>query len=302
MAGGVKQRIEAVRERWPLIDHVVSTTEHYGRIDGTLLSGGVTYFGFLSFFPLLALAFSIVGFVSGAYPDARDSLVTAIEQLFPGIVSENGAGDTISLHQIESAKVAAGLIGFAGVLYTGLGWVSGLRNALETAFEVPRARQPNFVVGKAVDIAALFGIGLILLLSVSIAGVVESAAGDILDAVGLGSAGIGTPLIWAVSTVLGVLASTLLFFVIYRLLGNPGIAAKAVAQGAVFAATGFEVLKIIVVNVLGGIGGTTFAPLAVAVTLVVWINYFSRLTVYGACWAMTSQAAGRADVREARAT
>jgi membrane protein len=296
MAGGVKRRIEAMRDRWPLFDHVMATVEHYGRVDGTLLAGAVTYFGFLSFFPLLAIAFSVVGFVSGAYPDARDSLITAIEQLFPSVVSANGADNTISLNQIEDVKAVAGLIGFATVIYTGLGWLSGLRNALESAFDVPRQKQPNFVIGKAIDIGTLIVIGVILILSVSIAGVVEAAADEILDAIGLGGSSLGSPLIWSLSTVLGVVTSTLMFFVIYRLLGNPDIATTAVVQGALFAAIGFEALKVIVVNVLGGVGGTSFAPLAVAVTLVVWINYFSRLTVYGASWAMTSRAAlGRAE-------
>jgi membrane protein len=296
MFGGVKRRIAALRERSPLFDHVVSTIEHYNRVDGTLLAGGVTYFGFLSFFPLLAVAFSVVGFVSGAYPDARDSLITAIQQLFPGIVSTNGAGHTISLRDIENAKAVAGVIGAITLVYTGLGWISGLRNALETAFDVPRQRQPNLAKGIAIDIGALMLIGLILVVSVSIAGFVEGAAGSILDAIGLRGSGVGRPLLWTVGTILGVLANTLMFFVIYRLLGRPDIPARAVWRGAVFAAIGFEALKIIVVNVLGGVSGTTFAPLAVAVTLVIWINYFSRLTVYGASWAMTSAAAlGRAD-------
>lgn len=294
MAGGVKARIEALRERWPLLDHAMATNEHYTRVEGSLLAGAVTYFGFLSFFPLLALGFAVVGYISGAYPDARDHLVTAVEQIFPNIVSRTGAGNTISLNDIENAKAAAGIIGFAGVLYAGLNWVSGLRNALETAFRVPRREQPNFVVGKLIDIGALILIGLILILSVGIAGVVKGAADDILGAVGLAGSAIGTPLIWTVGVVLGVAASTLLFFVMYRVLGRPDIATRAIWQGALFAAVGFEALKVIVVNVLGKVGGTSVASLAIAVTLVVWINYFSRVTVYGAAWSMTSRAALRA--------
>jgi membrane protein len=297
MAGGVKARIEALRERWPLLDHAMAMNEHYTRVEGSLLAGAVTYFGFLSFFPLLALGFAVVGYISGAYPDARDHLVTAVEQIFPNIVSRNGAGNTISLNDIENAKAAAGVIGFAGVLYAGLNWVSGLRNALETAFRVPRREQPNFVVGKLIDVGALILIGMILILSVGIAGIVKGAADDILAAVGLADSAIGTPLIWTVGVVLGIAASTLLFFVMYKVLGRPDIATRAIWQGAFFAAVGFEALKVIVVNVLGKVGGTSVASLAIAVTLVVWINYFSRVTVYGAAWSMTSRSALRAAER-----
>jgi membrane protein len=293
MAGGVKARIEALRERWPLLDHVLAMNEHYTKVEGSLLAGAVTYFGFLSFFPLLALGFAIVGYISGTYPDARDHLVTAVEQIFPNIVSRDGAGNTISIHDIENAKAAAGLIGFAGVLYSGLNWVSGLRNALETAFQVPRKEQPKLLVGKLIDIGALVLLGLILILSVGIAGVVEAAADKILDAVGLAESAIGTPLIWTISAVLGIAASTLLFFVMYKVLGRPEISTNALWRGAFFAAVGFEALKVVVVNILGRVGGTSVASLAIAVTLVIWINYFSRITVYGAAWAMTSPAALR---------
>jgi membrane protein len=291
MAGAVKARVDALRERSPFIDHVMAMLEHYAKVEGSLLAGAVTYFGFLSFFPLLALGFAVVGYISGTYPDARDHLVTAIEQIFPNIVSEDGAGNTISLSDIESAKTAAGIIGLVTLLYAGLGWVSGLRNALETAFQVPRREQPNYVIGKAIDIGALVLIGLILILSVGIAGVVEAAADNLLDDVGLGDSAAGRPLIWTIGVLLGIAASTLLFFIMYRILGRPDIAPKALWEGALLAAVAFELLKIIVVNILGHVGGTSVASLAIAVTLVVWINYFSRITVYGAAWAMTSRAA-----------
>src|SRR5215204_5383251 len=150
--GRLAARIAALRERFPALDRVLRVQEHYSHIEGGVLASSATYFGFLSFFPLLALAFAVVGYVSVAFPDARDHLITAIEELFPGIVSESGEQGTISLTQIENAKATVGLIGFVGVLYSGLGWVSGLRTALTDAFAVPRERARNFVVGKAVDV------------------------------------------------------------------------------------------------------------------------------------------------------
>ena len=52
-------RCERARERWPLLDHGVRTQQHYGRVNGSGLAGSVTYFAFLSFFPILALAFFV---------------------------------------------------------------------------------------------------------------------------------------------------------------------------------------------------------------------------------------------------
>jgi membrane protein len=300
----IQARVQALRKRYRFVDHLITMNEHYGNVQGNVLAGAVTYFGFLSFFPILALAFAVVGYVSIAYPGARDSLVTAIEQVFPGIVSSKGGPGKISLSDIENSKQAAGIIGFLGVLYSGLGWLSGLRTALQDTFRVPRYRQGNFIVGKLTDLMTLAAVGAVMIVSVGIAGAVKGWADTILAWVRLDDSPVGSPLIWAVGILLGLAASTLLFFVLYRLLGKPTLPARPLLQGAFLGAFGFELLKLLVVNVLGSVGGSALAPLAIAITLVVWINYFSRLVLYGASWAMTSRrsdaaAAGPLDRSEA---
>lgn len=283
-----KARLEDLRARHPLLDHLVATVEHYVEVQGSLLAGAVTYYGFLSFFPVLALGFALVGYVAIAYPDARDSLVTAIEQLLPGIVTPEGGPGTISLSQIEDAKATAGILGFLGVLYSGLGWLYGLRTALQDTFKIPRYRQGSFLVGKLTDLMALGVLGVVLIVSVGISGAVKGLAGITLEWLGLASSPVGRPLIWTVGSLLALAASTLLFLVMYKLLGKPMLPMQALVQGALIAALGFELLKLLVVNVLGGVGGTAFAPLAIAITLVIWISYFSRLVILGASWAITS--------------
>ena len=289
MVAKAKQRFARARERHRFLDHVVLMVQHYGKVEGNVLAGAVTYFGFLSFFPILALAFAVIGYVSVAVPDARDSLTTAIEQLFPGIVSRSGKPGTISLKQIEDAKAAVGIIGFVGVLYSGLGWLSGLRTALTDAFQIPRDKKQNFILGKATDLVVLAILGVVLVLSVGISGVVKGLADNIINALGLEGVAIGTPLIWVIGIALSLAASTLLLYVMFRLLAHPDLPSRPLWEGGLLGATGFELLKLLVLYVLGGVGGSAFAPLAIAITLVVWINYFSRLVLYGASWAMTSR-------------
>jgi membrane protein len=268
----------------------MDTLSHYGNVQGNVLAGAVTYFGFLSFFPILALAFAVVGYVARWFPNAEDSLVTAIQQVFPGIVTVHGDHNTISMEQIKSASNIAGLIGFVGALYSGLGWVSGLRAALQGAFQIPPSRKYNFIKGKGIDLVVLVVLGLVLILSVGVSGTVKGLTDKLIGWFSLSGSWVGTPLVWLIGIVVGLLASTLLFFVMYRLLGDPEIDRGSIIHGALLAAIGFEVLKLLVVNVLGAVGGSSFAPLAIALTLVVWINYFSRLVMYGASWAMTEDA------------
>jgi len=284
----VRARLARTRARYPWFDHVMRMNEHYGNVQGNILAGAVTYFGFLSFFPVLALSFAVIGYVSLAHHGARDSLATAIEQIFPGIVSQTDQEGKISLEQIESAKAAAGVIGFVGVLYSGLGWLSGLRTALLAAFVVPDYNKPSLVKGKAVDLLVLAILGAVLVVSVGVSGVAKGLTDRIVGFLGLSGSWVGAPLVWAVGIALGLAASTLLFYVMFRVLAAPTLPSKALWQGAFLGAMGFEGLKLLVVNVLGGVGGSAFAPLAIAITLVVWINYFSRLVIYGAAWAFTA--------------
>ena len=114
-------RLNAVRRRFPLVDHVFRMVGHYGNVNGGAYAGAVTYFGFLSFFPILALAFFAVGVVAHVYPDARHQLTTAIGHVLPGIVG-NGKGE-IPLSTFEHNASAVGVFGVLGLLYSGLGWL-----------------------------------------------------------------------------------------------------------------------------------------------------------------------------------
>src|SRR6478735_7235579 len=120
--GKTKAAFAAARRRSRFLDHLLNTLKHYSNVQGNVLAGAVTYFGFLSFFPLLALAFAVVGYIATGFPNAEENLVTAIQQIFPGIVTVDGANNTISMQQIKGAKAAAGIIGFVILLYSGLGW------------------------------------------------------------------------------------------------------------------------------------------------------------------------------------
>lgn len=57
-----------------MFDHLVRMVEHFGSVKGNLQAGAVTYFAFLSFFPILALAFFVIGYVAKVYPEAQGNL------------------------------------------------------------------------------------------------------------------------------------------------------------------------------------------------------------------------------------
>jgi membrane protein len=287
----VTTTFDRARRRWPLLDHAVRMQAHYGRVNGSAQAGAITYFAFLSFFPILALAFFVVGYVARVDSSAQDNLVKAIQQVLPGIVSNPPkVPGTITIRSIEHAATTVGLLGLVGVLYSGLGWLSGMRTALEVLFEMPRSEYPNFFIGKLRDLVALAVVGFTLLLSVAVTGAVIGYSDRIVGWVGLGQQ--LTWLVGALGVLVGIGANVLLFYTLFRLLARPPTPRRALWQGALLGALGFEVLKLASSYLLTATKNQeAFQAFGIALILLVWINYFSRVVLYAAAWAHTSRSA-----------
>jgi membrane protein len=291
----IKGRLSTLRRDHPALDHTLKMQEHYGETKAGQQAGAVTYFGFLSVFPVLALAFFVVGWLSKVYPDAQDTLITSVKSMFPGLIG-SGTGK-LNIEDIEGSAATAGVIGLVGVLYSGLGWLSALRDALITVFALPPREQPNFVMGKVRDLITLAIIGTVLLVAVAFTGIVSGFSEDVLAWLGL-----STELGWLVTLltiVLGLLANALLFFAMFRLLAAPDLPKRAMWSGALLGAVGFEILKQVSGLLIRATQGQpAFQVFGLALILLVWINYFSRVVLYAAAWAWTHPLAARRRIAE----
>ncbi len=198
----LKDRVAAavarLRERYQWLDHVVRMVQHYGAVNGNAQAGAVTFFGFLSFFPILALGFFVIGLLAQFYPDLKDQMVVEINELVPGVIGSDPG--QIKLSTIESYSGTIGIVGLVVVVYAGLGWLSGMRRALEVMFVVPRREQPSFVIGKLRDLGTLALVGLTLTVSVALSGAVTGFSGLILGWVGIDADLAGCRPCWSTSS------------------------------------------------------------------------------------------------------
>ena len=287
----LKQRFHRLRERFGWLDHLVGMLAHYGNVNGAGQAGAVTYFGFLSVFPILALAVFVVGLVARVYPDIQGQMATEINHLLPGVI---GSGpNTIDLDTMGQKSGVAGVVGLVGVLYAGLNWLSGLRQALEVVFAVPQREQPSFVAGKLRDLVTLGVLGLVLMVSVVLSSAVTGFSSTILDRVGIDETALLPHLgLSVLGHALAIVASTVLLLAMFELLAESHVPRPALVRGALLGAVGFEVLKSVANLLLAQTKGQpAFQAFGVALILVVWINYFSRLVMYAAAWAYTSPVA-----------
>ncbi len=294
LISNLKARVAEVRKRRPFVDHLARMIDHYGDVNGNALAAAVTYFAFLSFFPLLALAFAIFAQVAKVYAQAEETLVDAANTVLPGLV---GGPNGVSLDSLQSAAPGIFSVGILLTLYSGLGWLSGMRSALVDVFEEPARNQPSFAMGKLRDITALLALGSVLVVSVAVSGVATKVLEPVLDLLDIGQ--VGGWFLAALAIVLGLAANTLLFFAFFHLLADPEMPSRSLWSGALLGAVAFEMLKQVSTFLLAFTAKSdAFQAFGIALILVVWINYFSRVIVLAAAWAHTSPAA-RA-LREAR--
>lgn len=285
---GLRARVSDVRRRRPVVDHLVLMQEHYTAVKAGQQAGGVTYFAFLSFFPVLALAFFVVGQVSQIWPDANMFLREAINEVLPGIVGPRD--DQVSLRDIRTFSGWVGVLGFAGVLYTGLGWVSALREALQVLFETPRTEQPSFVLGKVRDLLMMAVLGVVLTVAVALTGFVSGFSEDVLEWLDLDQE-LGW-LVKVLTVALGLTANTVLFYAMFRLPTDPHAPRRSLLAGALLGGVLFEALKQASTYLLALTRDQpAFQAFGIALVLLVWMNYFSRIVLYAAAWAHTSAAA-----------
>jgi membrane protein len=282
----VRERVRAARARRPWFDHAVRAYDRNSQVLGSQLAAAITYFGFLSFFPLLALAFAVLGYVSALYPQAQDAVTRAIADAFPSLIG-SGPG-RINIQDIIDAKGGAGLFGLLGLLYSGLGWLDALRDALRRVFGTSGVAV-SFVKKKLVDLLVLVSLGGSLLASLVVTSLATAATEAVLGFVDLQDSSAAIAVLKVLSVGLALLADTVLFAILLSRLSGARLQWRQVRSGALLGAVGFEVLKLVGTFLVGRTTqNPVYATFGVVVGLLVWINLVSKLLMFAAAWTATT--------------
>ncbi|MEV8633315.1 YihY/virulence factor BrkB family protein [Streptosporangium sp. NPDC051023] len=289
----VQERIVAVREwgrtkiaadrvRWPWLDHLIRTVQRYQLQAGDRLAGAVTYFAFLSFFPIIALAFAVFGYFLSVRPDAVKTLQRAIDQYLPGLAAQ------LPIQQIADSRASVGIIGLLGLLYAGLGAIDALRGALR---EMSMTTEPplNFFLAKLRDLTAFALVGITMIASVLVGGFATQAGGVVAEKLGLSSSAAESWSLRLLGLAVSLLADTVVFVIILHWMGRSRQPIRVVLRGALLGAVGFGLLKQLAALILSRtLNNPIYGVFAVMVGLLIWINLSSRVILYAAAWTETA--------------
>src|SRR5579875_378721 len=193
------------------------------------LAALVTYYAFVSLFPLLLLFTSVAGFVLQGDHHARQELINSAFSHFPGIASD--LEKNITGFRGSGAGLAVGVI---GVLYGGLGAMQAAQTAFNTIYAVPRNSQPNPIKSR------IRSFGLLLLLGTGV--LVTTGISALFAAHSSLTAGLGTG-VSVLSYVVTLILNVALFTGAVQLLTAWELKLRDVITGGAIAAVLWQVLQ-----------------------------------------------------------
>ncbi len=256
----LKERVDTFQRGNGFAGFVFGVVKKAGDDKGSHLAALITYYGFFSLFPLLLVAFTILGFVLQGNDSLRNDVASTLQERLPlpGVTAESLNGSGLAL-----------VLGIVLTLWSGLGATQVAQDALNTIWDVPRKKQPSFVKKRLVGLGILgvIGIGLILATAAS------SLASFLGPAAGVGGA-VGS-----------VLLNTLVIAGLFKLMVERPLTWSEIRLGALVGGIGWTALQLIggwYTQRLVDNADKTYGTFAVVIGLLSWIFLQSQVFVYAA--------------------
>lgn len=254
--------VTAIRARSSVVDTAMRVNERVGMVGGGPLASSITLAGFLSLFPLLLVGIAVLGFFAAGDVDFASRTV---EQL--GL--DGRAADVVldAIATAEDSRRSATVIGFVGLIWSGMAVVGALSNALNSTWQV----KGRGFTGKLWELAWLLGAAAIFLASLAIGPVLTVLPGPAVVA----------------SVLAGLLVDTLLMLWTFRELANVQLPWRVHLPGAIAGGLGLTVLKLVgglYVPQLVSSSSSLYGSIGVVFALLAWMALGARLLVYSAAF------------------
>jgi membrane protein len=237
--------------------------------EGSLLSGSMAYYTFLSLLPLLMITGFVLGTVLESSPGVQRALVMRIHQLLPGV-----KGRAV-VDQLIEARAAFGIVGFLALSYAGIGFVGSLTACLNRMWGVQGRR--SAVGQKTLNFVIVMLLGIVFLSSAAMTLWVTS-----LTRIVLGDS--ATLFVRLIDIVGGPVSLFIALLVLYRLLPARSLTWSSQVPGAILAVIGIEILKRGFALWADHSAGVAILPrsLLSVVLLLLWMGLFGQAILYGA--------------------
>ena len=279
----LRERVARTRERHEWIDHLARAGQRYFAQRGNHFAAAITFFSILTAVPLIMVAFAAASYVLWFNPALLAELEDAIAVSVP----------SDALHSIFETAIeqrnSIGGIGLIGALWSGVWWMSNVREAVSAQWELP-APNPAALQRLLYDLRALAGLGAALLVTLAVTVLGTGLAEVVLGWLGAPDDGLTRALLRVVGIALGVAANWLIFAWAITRLPRTDVALAGVRRAALLGAVGLEVLKQGATAYFEAItstpGGAVFGSL---LGLLLFGYLVARLLLWVTAWAATAR-------------
>ena len=211
-------RLDRLQRRHPAAGFPIAVVYKYVDDTGPFLSALITYYAFVSLFPLLLLSSTILGAVLDGNPELQERLIDSALSQLPVV------GEQLGEPQGLSGGTWGVVIGILGALYGALGVAQAVQHAMNTAWTVPRNNRPNPFLARGRSLLLLATAGLT---------VVGTTALSTISAGMAGSFGGATRALVLVGS---VMINAAIFVFAFRLATTRRLTVRDVLPGALLAA------------------------------------------------------------------
>ncbi len=219
----VVERLDRLQRRRPVVGFPLAVIYKFVDDQGGYLAALIAYYAFISLFPLLLLASTILRIVLVGNPELQQTILDSALSQIPLI------GDDLE----EPDKIGGGtwglVVGVFGSLFGGLGVSVAAQNAMNTAWAIPKHLRPDPIRARVRGLALLSTVG-VAVLAITAVNVVSSA----------GFFGWTSGVVVLISV---LLLNVLVFTVAFRLATARALSVTDVLPGAIFAGVVWQLLQ-----------------------------------------------------------
>jgi YihY family inner membrane protein len=222
---GLARKADTAQQGVRPIAFAVGVFKKFGDDRGGSLAALLTFYGFLSLFPLLLLLVTILGFFGGSEHSFVQRVENSAFSQFPVV----GTKLSTNIHGLQGRSIFGLVVGILFVLWGSQGALQTAQYAQAEIWNIPGVNRPNFLARLGRTASMTVVLGLFLLASTVLAGLVT----------------IGHHGGWAVTgaVVVSLAVNIGLFVVAFRLLTPKQILWGDMVPGAIVGALGWTTLQ-----------------------------------------------------------
>lgn len=278
---------------WWWIQHLrpYRAFSHFSNVNGSVLSGGMSYLAIFAVFAALAVGFGVFGFELRSRPELLSTLVEQINGFVPGLIAYDGSSGAVSMDTLLGSRALSWttIIASASLLWVTMSWFTGTRRSVRIIFGLEVKQYRNYVLLKLRDLVLALAFGILILVSAALT-VVSS---NLLDAIysWLGWNEQSWLLDWTGQL---VRYGAMLVFDLMLLGGMHHFLAEVQAPkrnmffGCLLGAIALGVLKYLGTSLLGGVtSNPLLASFTVIIGLLIWFNLICRALLLTSSWIAT---------------